>query len=39
MNAELGDAFVVAHTAEEAVDRLAALHQRATGALSQALRR
>ncbi|MBU2324730.1 MAG: AMP nucleosidase, partial [Gammaproteobacteria bacterium] len=30
--------FVVAHTPEEAVDRLAALHQQATGALSQALK-
>ncbi|WP_439859794.1 AMP nucleosidase [Pseudomonas sp. MBLB4136] len=31
--------FVVAQSAEEAVDRLAALHQQATGALSQALKR
>ncbi|WP_028241761.1 AMP nucleosidase [Stutzerimonas azotifigens] len=31
--------FVVAETAEEAVDRLAALHQQATTALSQALMR
>ena len=30
--------FVVAHTAEEAVDRLAALHEHATGALSRALK-
>jgi len=33
------DDFVVADTPEEAVERLAALHQRATKALSQALRR
>jgi AMP nucleosidase len=33
------DDFVVATTAEEAVDRLAALHQQATSALSQALKR
>ena len=33
------DDFVVADTPEEAVERLAALHQRATEALSQALRR
>lgn len=32
------DAFVTANTAEEAVDRLAVLHQRATTALSQALK-
>ncbi len=32
------EAFVVAHTAEEAVDRLAALHERATNGLSQALK-
>ncbi|WP_372239476.1 AMP nucleosidase [Pseudomonas sp. 2FE] len=32
------EAFVVAHTAEEAVDRLAALHERATSGLSQALK-
>ncbi|KAF1051840.1 MAG: AMP nucleosidase [Stenotrophomonas maltophilia] len=38
MNADLGDEFIVAHTAHEAVDRLAALHQRATDALSQALK-
>ena len=31
--------FVVATTAEEAVDRLAALHRQATGALSRALKR
>ncbi len=31
--------FVVANSAEEAVDRLAALHQQATSALSQALKR
>jgi len=31
--------FVTAHTAEEAVDRLAALHLQATTALSQALKR
>jgi AMP nucleosidase len=30
--------FVVAHTPEEAVDRLAALHEQATSALSQALK-
>ncbi|AJE22644.1 AMP nucleosidase [Azotobacter chroococcum] len=33
------DAFIVAATAEEAVDRLAALHLRATSALRQALKR
>ena len=33
------DDFIVVHTPEEAVDRLAALHQEATGALSQALKR
>ncbi|GAB3382225.1 hypothetical protein GCM10027514_22110 [Azotobacter armeniacus] len=33
------EAFIVAATAEEAVDRLAALHQRATSALRQALKR
>ena len=33
------DAFIVAHTPEEAVDRLAALHRRATSALTQALKR
>ncbi|TWI54264.1 AMP nucleosidase [Pseudomonas duriflava] len=33
------DGFVVASTASEAVDRLAALHQQATQALSQALKR
>ncbi|MBC3923111.1 AMP nucleosidase [Pseudomonas lurida] len=32
------EAFVVVQTAEEAVDRLAALHERATGALNQALK-
>ena len=32
------EAFVVVKTAEEAVDRLAALHERATGALNQALK-
>ena len=31
--------FIVVATAEEAVDRLAALHERATKALSQALKR
>ena len=31
--------FVIASSPEEAVDRLAALHQQATGALSQALKR
>lgn len=38
MNPNCAD-FVIAHTAEDAVDRLAALHQQATGALSQALKR
>ena len=33
------EAFIVVSTAEEAVDRLAALHERATAALSQALKR
>ncbi|MFC3608665.1 AMP nucleosidase [Stutzerimonas tarimensis] len=33
------EAFVVAQTAEEAVDRLAELYQRATSSLSQALKR
>ncbi|MGH8354813.1 MAG: AMP nucleosidase, partial [Pseudomonas sp.] len=33
------DAFVTAKTAEEAVDRLAVLHQQATTALSEALKR
>ena len=33
------DDFIIAHTPEEAVDRLAALHQEATGALSHALKR
>ena len=33
------EAFIVVPTAEEAVDRLAALHERATTALSQALKR
>jgi AMP nucleosidase len=33
------EAFVVVPTAEEAVDRLAALHERATGRSSQALKR
>ena len=33
------EAFIVVSTAEEAVDRLAALHERATTALSQALKR
>jgi AMP nucleosidase len=33
------DDFIVANTPEEAVDRLAALHQQATGALSRALKR
>lgn len=33
------DDFIIAYTPEEAVDRLAALHQEATGALSQALKR
>ena len=32
------EAFVVVQSAEEAVDRLAALHERATGALNQALK-
>ncbi|MFH7457177.1 hypothetical protein RA277_31825, partial [Pseudomonas syringae pv. tagetis] len=32
-------AFVVVDTAEQAVERLAELHERATGALSQALKR
>ena len=32
------EAFVVVQTAEEAVDRLAALHERATGALNRALK-
>lgn len=32
------EAFVVVKTAEEAVDRLAALHEQATGALNQALK-
>ncbi|UTW06594.1 AMP nucleosidase [Pseudomonas benzenivorans] len=31
--------FIVAHSAEEAVDRLAALHEQATAGLSQALKR
>ena len=39
MIATATDDFVVAATPEEAVERLAALHQRATEALSQALRR
>ena len=33
------EAFIVVSTAQEAVDRLAALHERATTALSQALKR
>ena len=33
------DGFVAAHSASEAVDRLAALHQQATQALSSALKR
>ncbi|WP_185073445.1 AMP nucleosidase [Pseudomonas protegens] len=33
------EAFIVVQTAEQAVDRLAALHERATTALSQALKR
>ncbi|WP_411859120.1 hypothetical protein, partial [Bacillus subtilis] len=33
------EAFIVVQTAEQAVDRLAALHERATSALSQALKR
>ena len=33
------EAFIVVSSAEEAVDRLAALHERATLALSQALKR
>ncbi|MDU7559617.1 MAG: AMP nucleosidase, partial [Pseudomonas sp.] len=33
------EAFIVVSTAAEAVDRLAALHERATTALSQALKR
>lgn len=39
MSLSTGDDFFVAQTAEEAVDQLAALHERATGALSQALKR
>lgn len=33
------EAFVVVETAEQAVDRLAALHEKSTAALSQALKR
>lgn len=33
------EAFIVVQTAEQAVDRLAALHERATTSLSQALKR
>lgn len=39
MSLTTGDEFFVAQTAEEAVDRLAVLHERATGALNQALKR
>ncbi|WP_460418060.1 AMP nucleosidase [Pseudomonas sp. microsymbiont 2] len=35
----MSQAFVVVDTPEQAVDRLAALHEQATGALSQALKR
>ena len=35
----VSQAFVVVDTPEQAVDRLAALHEQATGALSQALKR
>lgn len=35
----MSHAFVVVDTPEQAVDRLAALHEQATGALSQALKR
>ena len=35
----LDPAFVVVHSPDEAVGRLAALHQQASGALSQALKR
>ncbi|MHB9799194.1 AMP nucleosidase [Pseudomonas sp. MT3] len=39
MSLTTGDEFFVAQTAEEAVDQLAVLHERATGALNQALKR
>ncbi len=39
MSIDSDDGFVVARTAEEAVDRLAELHRQATAALSQALKR
>ncbi|PJI48603.1 MAG: AMP nucleosidase [Pseudomonas sp.] len=39
MSLTTGDEFFVAQTAEEAVDRLAVLHERATVALNQALKR
>ncbi len=35
----MSQAFVVVDTPEQAVDRLAALHEQATGSLSQALMR
>ncbi|MFV3306455.1 AMP nucleosidase [Pseudomonas sp. NY15181] len=39
MSLSTGDECFVAQTAEEAVDQLAVLHERATGALNQALKR
>ena len=39
MSLSTGDERFVAQTAEEAVDQLAVLHERATGALNQALKR
>ena len=39
MSLSTDGAFIVVNTAEEAVDRLAALHKRATEGLSQALKR
>ncbi|WP_372239776.1 AMP nucleosidase [Pseudomonas sp. SCB32] len=39
MTLSTGDECFVAQTAEEAVDQLAVLHERATGALNQALKR